>query len=237
RTDIFAFGSLVYEMLTGKKAFEGESQASLIGAIMHAEPEPIVNRQPLTPSALERTIRTCLAKNPDDRWQSARDLARELTWVSEGDRVSSPQASNRGIRRRLVALSIAAGLLGVAVVGLAVALALKKAPPDSHVTRFSVSLPSGTQLNPSIGRVAVLSPDGHKVALVALDRGQSELWVHSFDSGTSVLIPGSDGVAGPTWSPDGRHLAFVAMGKLKRVDATGGPVQTVCDVTPTALGL
>jgi len=170
RTDIFAFGTVVYEMATGKKAFEGKSQASLIAKILETDPAPISSLQPMTPPALDHVVRTCLAKDPDDRWQSASDLKRELKWVAEG----GPQvtlaptvaAKDIGARRRGALLWGGASLLLAVLFGLAV-WNLKPAPPPSPrpVTRTVITLPTGQQLaGLENGPVVAISQDGTHLA-------------------------------------------------------------------------
>src|SRR6202158_892292 len=140
RTDIFAFGAVVYEMATGKRAFEGKSQASLMVAILEREPPAMSSLQPMTPPALDRVVKRCLAKGPEDRWQTARDLEVQLKWIAEGGSqsgVSVPPAAVRGIRalgRRALILSLGTLLLGAAITGLAV-WNLKPSPPPQPVTR------------------------------------------------------------------------------------------------------
>ena len=238
RTDIFAFGAVVYEMATGKKAFEGKSQASLIGAIMSSEPPPIASLQPMTPPALNHVVKRCLAKDPDERWQSARDLTDQLKWISEsGSQASAAIAAASPARKNwLKTLGwAAAGVVACAIVGIAVWI-LKPASP-APVTRFAMSLPSGQRLD--LGRPALaLSPDGTRLAYAASSTNVGfQLYLRALDSLEARPIPGTEGARGPFFSPDGQWLGFSAGGKLKKVSVSGGALVSLGDVTATgALG-
>jgi len=243
RTDIFAFGALLYEMLTGKKAFEGTSQASLISAILSSEPPPIAGLQPLSPPALDRVIKKCLAKNPDERWQSAHDLTSELQWIAESGlqtAVAAPGVDTQVRSRARTRLYgwIAAAMLLVTTLGLAAALYLRRAPVDTRVYRSTFVPPTNdadTGL-PSTD-VLALSPDGRRLAFVAPDaNGRPVLWVRALADLAAQPLAGTEGVGGPFWSPDSRYIAFSAAGKLRKIDASGGPVISLCDTTTTSPG-
>jgi serine/threonine protein kinase len=180
RTDIFALGAVIYEMATGRKAFEGKSQASLIAAILEREPLPISSVRPSTARALDRVVATCLCKKPDDRWQSARDLLRELQWLKQG-REPRPEASAR--RQTLSALPWALlAAVSLALVALA-AVHFRQRPTEATVVRFRVSLPADGRPWKDVPSV---SPDGR---LVAFSRFTPDdrlgLWIHSLDSMTT----------------------------------------------------
>jgi Tol biopolymer transport system component len=236
RTDIFAFGAVTYEMATGRKAFEGKSQASLIAAILEREPPPVSSVRPLSPPALDRVVTTCLAKKPDDRWQSARDLLRELRWMSEGREQEHVILSGRR-RRQLLTWTLTAAL-SLAIAVLATTL-FRRAPGEIHAMRFQVPLPDKMSSTGS----PIVSPNGQYVALSGEVPDGRHLWVHSFDSNTDRVLPGTEvSPALPFWSPDSRFLAFfdVEMSKaekrrlffLKKSDVTGGLPQTLCKVEP-----
>jgi serine/threonine protein kinase/Tol biopolymer transport system component len=235
RTDIFAFGALLYEMLTGKRAFEGTSQASLISAILSSDPPPIAVRQPLTPPALDRVVKKCLAKDPDERWQSAHDLTSELKWIAESGlqtAVTAPGVDTQARSRARTPLFgwIAAAMLLVTTLGLAAALNLRRAPVDTRVYR-STFVPPGNE-NPSlfVYQKLALSPDGLRLAFVANDaNGHIVLWVRELAALTAQPLADTEGAAGPFWSPDSRFIAFSAGGKLKKIDASGGPAISLCD--------
>jgi eukaryotic-like serine/threonine-protein kinase len=230
RTDIFAYGAIVYEMLTGRKAFEGKSQASLIGAIMHTEPTAILAEQPLTPPALERAIKTCLAKDPADRWQSARDLRRELQWIRQ-DRGTGATPRRKFERAGWVAAILLALALVVAGVRLAT-----KSEPTAHVARFTITAPVDSTLPPPGQPYSpTISPDGTKLVFQVLRKGEPLLAVRTLDALDAQIVPGTQGGRWPFWSPDSRVVAFFADGKLKKTTLSGGLVQTICDA-PAGLG-
>jgi serine/threonine protein kinase/Tol biopolymer transport system component len=243
RTDIFAFGAIAYEMLTGRRAFEGKSQASLIASIMHAEPPAILPTQPLTPPALERAIRTCLSKNPEDRWQSCRDLLRELKWISTATITDAME--DRGERRAARSSRVAwtvAGLLALVVAGLGF-LSLRgpadSQPPGSSSLQFNILPPEGTRLGGPVGGGSgsatqfAVSPDGANLVFVGMTQSTFSLWVRPLGSLEARSLPGTNGAAFPFWSPDGRNIAFFADGKLKKVPVGGGPAVSIC---PAVLG-
>ena len=226
RSDIFALGCVLYEMVTGRNAFGGETQASVIGAILHEQPPPIFSLQPLTPPALDRVIGACLAKDPDDRWQSAADVARELRWLAEGSAggpASAVSIPARHGRREALAWSVAAA----AVVAGALAVLLTHGPRmPAEAVRFAIQPPSGEEF---VG-FAALSPDARRLLFLLQDEGgKNSIWVRSLDSLEIWRLPGTDNARGMFWSPDGREVAFFSDGRLKKVNADGGPVQSVCE--------
>ena len=233
RTDIFAFGAVVYEMLTGDKAFRGDSQASVIAAIMHAEPAAVSANQPLTPPALDRIVSTCLAKDPDDRWQNARDLWRALQWVRHD--AANPVLVDRSVRKPLHVAWGAAGLLALISAGLLISLVARRnsAGDTVHQQPFRVGIagpgPTGASMafNQANNSLA-LSPDGRSLALA----GAGRLFVRALDSFALTPIAGSEGANSPEWSPDGRYIAFLAQGKLKKVDLRTGSVLVLADANP-----
>jgi len=243
RTDIFAFGAVVYEMATGKRAFEGKSQASLIAKILETDPPSISSLQPMTPPALERTVKRCLAKEPDDRWQTARDLEVQLKWIVEGGSQIglAPTAATKGIRvlgRRESIFVLGALLLITVVTGLATWY-LKPAPPAPRpVSRFTVTLPPGQQLAvPEIGPALAISPDGTHLAYVARDGLTQQVYLRAMDSLESRPIPGTERAVGgttytePFFSPDSQWMGFFAGGKLKKISVSGGAALTLCDAS------
>jgi Tol biopolymer transport system component len=232
RTDIFAFGAVLYEMATGKKAFSGTSQASLISSIMTAEPLPISSVQPMAPPALDRVVRTCLAKDPEDRWQTAHDVAMQLKWVTEGGSlagVPEPVTARRKTRERL-------GWI-LAGVSLAAALVLafvhfREVPLEERPARFVIFPPEKTTigLGPAAPQAA-LSPDGRYLALsLAYADRKRNLWIRPLDSLDAHMLAGTQDANLPFWSPDSRTIGFFAEGKLKTISLSGGSPQTLCDV-------
>ena len=246
RTDIFAFGAVLYETLTGKRAFTGKSQASLIGAILHAEPPPISTIQPMTPPALDRLVKKCVAKEPDQRWQSAGDVADELKWVAEAGSEASaaaPVIIRRRNRERLAWIVAAALLALVAVLLLIVANFLHK-PTAVRATRFVIpaapkqSLSTSPFLGGSVQPGLSVSPDGRRIVYSAFTEGKQQLWTRPLDSLTAQPLPGTvfKSTSRPVfWSPDGRYIGFFADSKLKKMEISGGPAQTLADA-PTSHG-
>ena len=232
RTDIFAFGAVVYEMATAKKAFTGKSQASLIGAILRDEPPTISTSQSMSPPALDRVVKTCLAKDPDDRWQSARDLTQELKWIAEGGAGIQVSASAQSKNRERIAWIVAAVFLAAALL-LAIPYVFQRAPVQLGIIRFNVTPPEkGT-----FGDSSAISPDGRLLAFAARDPdGKASLWIRAMDSVTPKALVGTEGAEFPFWSPDSRFIGFFAESKLKKIDIFGGRPQTLCDVTGNPRG-
>jgi eukaryotic-like serine/threonine-protein kinase len=235
RTDIFAFGAVVYEMATRKRAFEGKTQASVIGAILKDDPPPISSFQPMTPPALDRTIRTCLAKDPDLRWQSASDLERELEWIGEGGPLvgsfpTAPAKGTRALRRRELIIGAGTLLSGAVIAGLAV-WELKPSPPQP-VSRTVITLPPGQHLADLDGGPAVaLSSDSTRLAYVAIQRSAQQVYLRAMDSLEARPIPGTEGAVNPFFSPDDQWVGFFVGGKLKKVSVSGGATVTVGDAS------
>jgi Tol biopolymer transport system component len=234
RTDIFALGTVLYEMATGRKAFSGKSQASLISSIMGAEPAPIAAVAPMAPPAFDRVVRTCLAKDPDDRWQTAHDIAVQLKWIQEGGSAVLQPATAPAPREPLARL-VPWFLAVLATGGLVVLLARDWRRPSTpaQVTRFSVLPPEKAIFTPPGEHAAsqfALSPDGRSLAFVAsLPGARALLWVRRLDSLSAVPLPGTEEAVHPFFSPDGRSIGFFTPTTLKRVDASGGAPQRLCD--------
>jgi serine/threonine protein kinase/Tol biopolymer transport system component len=235
RTDIFAFGAVLYEMATGKKAFSGTSQASLISSIMSSEPPAISSHQPMTPPALDRVVKTCLAKDPEERWQSAHDIKSELAWIAQaGSEAVAPMPvlARRRSRERLAwAL---AGVAALAAAWLAV-FPLRRGASPEHAIRLSLSPPAKAPFE--FFNNAKISPDGLRVAFVAHLAGhKSQLWIRPLHSLSAQALAGTEGADDLFWSPDSRFLGFFADGKLKKIEAAGGPPQVLCDAPAPAGG-
>ncbi|PYU28103.1 MAG: hypothetical protein DMG32_03690 [Acidobacteria bacterium] len=231
RTDIFAFGVVMYEMATGKKAFEGKSQASLIAKILETDPPPISSLQPMTPPQLDRVVKTCLAKEPDNRWQTASDLCRELKWIAESSgthggaaEIVAPAGKN-WLRTPLWA---GAALAACIIVGLAVWM-LKPAS-RKPVTRFTMSLPPGQHLD--LGAPIAISPDGTRLVYAAGSNNiTTQLYIRAMDGLEARPVPGTEGGHNPFFSPDGQWVGFNVPGKLKKVSLSGGASVSFADVT------
>jgi len=254
RTDIFAFGAVVYEMATGKKAFEGKSQASVIAKILETDPPPISSLQPMTPPALDRLVKKCLAKDPDDRWQSASDLHDELKWIAGSglQAAVSPGTVARSARtnwRQVALWSGIALLVGAAVASFAIwnlKPESRSAPADP--VRFQVALPEMRATTLGDYGLFALSPDGRQLAFAAVSAdGVSRIWIRPLDSLESRPLPGTEGITLDTffWSSDSRYIVFRSSGvagvaggggKLKKIAVSGGPAESLWDLTPALEG-
>jgi len=237
RTDLFAFGALVYEMVTGKKAFEGKSQASLIAAILEREPQPLSSLQPLTPPLLDHVVGRCLVKHADERWQSASDVMRELKWIAEagtfvrtsasvGSGGAASTSSGAQSRRRGALLAVAATLAVVALAGAAAWLAFRSAATPVRVSRLTIA-PTGPA-TPSVGgndRDLAITPDGTRVVYVG--NNGTQLFVRPLDQlDATVLATGAPRCI--FVSPDGQWVGFAdGTSLLKKVAITGGPPITI----------
>jgi Tol biopolymer transport system component/tRNA A-37 threonylcarbamoyl transferase component Bud32 len=235
RTDIFAFGAVVYEMATGRKAFEGKTSASVMAAILKDEPPAMSSLTPMTPPALDRVVKKCLAKEPDQRWQTASDLCEELRWISESgsQTTSGPTVAAQGVGmlgQRGLIFGLGALLLGAAISGIAI-WNLKPTPPVPRpVSRYTITLPPGQQLAGLFyGSAVALSPDGTHLAYSANQSGTQQIYLRAMDSLEAKPISGTDGAANPFFSPDGQWVGFFAGGKLKKVSVNGGSAQTLSD--------
>jgi Tol biopolymer transport system component/predicted Ser/Thr protein kinase len=232
RSDIFALGCVLYEMATARPAFAGKTKASLIAAILASEPPPISSLQPLTPPAFDRLVRICLAKDPDERFQSAHDLRLQLELIAEGGTQIGPPAvasAKAGVPVRL--WMGAAALFLLTTLGLAAALLLRPAP-EGRITRASIPAPpdNNFMLEGRHPGPPVLSPDGRLLAFAARGKdSQVRLWVRGLDALVATPLAGTEDAGYPFWSPDSKSIGFFAQGKLKKIEAAGGPPLTLCD--------
>lgn len=225
RTDIFAFGAIVYEMVTGRRSFDEKSQASLIAAILDREPPSMSTLQPLTPSSLERVIRKCLAKDPDARWQSAGDLLEELKWIADGtlgDGATGRPAQPRRKRTFAVWAIVSTILLAAALV----AIWVLPVRPQVEADEIRFEVPAPDIVHP---RQITISPDGRWLAFIASTETGTAIFLKRFASTRPELLIGTDGASSPFWSPDSREIAFFSGGRIKKIGVTGGPVQNLCE--------
>jgi len=226
RSDLFALGAVLYEMATGRKAFEGKSQAGVISAIMTTQPQPISTLQPLAPAALDHVVHTCLAKDPDARWQTAHDVLVELKWIAGAGSQAGAAAPVTAKRknREVFAWTLAAAL-GVTAIALA-AIHVRQKPAEARPVRFQIAPPEKATLG--WNDAPVISPDGSRFVLTGTNAdGVSQLWIRALDSLAIRSLPGTEGAALPFWSPDSRFVAFFSQGKLKKMDVTGGPAEVL----------
>ena len=233
RSDIFALGAVLYEMAAGKRAFEGKTAASAMAAVLEREPSPISSAQPMTPPALERLVKICLAKDPDERWQTAHDVKLQLRHISEGGSQASAPAATlpQRKRRNAWAWSVAALVAAVAVSALVAAyLANQRQLP---VLRLQIDPPGKMQFNLSgdNGGPAMISPDGRYLVFSANGVNGTQLYLRPLDALSSQALPATEGGTFPFWSPDSRSIGFFTGDKLKRIEVGGGAPVTICDST------
>ena len=245
RTDIFAFGAVVYEMVTGQRAFEGETQASLIGAILKDAPRPVSALRPTSPSPLDRVIGKCLAKDPEGRWHSAHDLRDELTWITQGESLPGtgrPPADTqtRLGRTKMMAWGVAVGAMGVALLG-AVLWNLEWLPfrmPGSMVhlivslspsDRLGVTARASTIQSSRGGWPVAVSRDGTQLAFIGAEDDATRLYIRDLADAEGRVVRDSAGARGPFFSPDGEWVGFFADEMLKKVSVRGGAPITLCE--------
>src|ERR1700674_4763014 len=239
RTDIFAFGVVVYEMATGKKAFEGKSQASLMAKILETDPPPMTLLSPMTPLALDHVVKRCLAKDPDERWQSAKDICEQLRWISDSGSQVGVTAAPVPEQKSKKHLVWAAGAVAIVVAVIAAApFYLRRTPPpaEKQAVRFTVGPPKKGSFAGSglAGSLLSISPDGVYLVFAAdVGPSRSQLWIRSLNSPTARALPGTENASDPFWSADSRFVAFSADRKLKKIAVSGGPVETLAVVSPT----
>jgi len=224
RSDLFALGAVLYEMVTGKRAFEGKTTASTIAAILAAEPKPISALQPLSPPALDHLIKTCVAKDPDERLQTAHDVKVQLQWIAQGSQtgVAAGRPAAQPTPNRLVWLLVSLLSLAVAGGGVAWWVSAHRTP-----TTMYFSAPMALAAND-----VAFAPDGKTIALVAYSEQANKyvIWRYQIGDREAVVIPGTEDASHPFWSPDGRAIGFFADGKLKKVEAVAGmSAQVLCD--------
>ena len=244
RSDIFSFGAILYEMLSGKRAFRGDSMAETMSAILREDPPDLSETNKTISPALERVVHHCLEKNPAERFHSARDLAFAIESLS-GAATSSgqtltmetaaPASSSQevaGVSRLLanarIAWGVVAAIVLLALLGLGV-MYFNRPSTETRAVRLSFNPPSELSFNDMASDWAVISPDGQKIAFTADANGKQMLYVRNLDSAEAKLLPGSDNPIEPFWSPDSRSIAFGSNGKLKRSDLSGANAQVLCD--------
>ena len=223
RSDLFSFGAVLYEMLGGRRAFDGTSRTAVINAILNETPAPLSEA---IPESVARVVQKCLEKSPDERWQSAHDVADELRWLagrSSGTVRPAPPAWRS-------AWIWAAALLPVLAVGVAIPfMRSKRVAFETATVRFAIEPPNGTGFTQrAISTEIAVSPDGKQIAFVAVQGGRRSLYLRSLDGLTAHEIDGTGGAVSPFWSPDSKWIGFFAQGLMKKFPANGGAVQTIC---------
>jgi len=230
RSDIFSFGVMLFEMVTGKRTFEGKTQASIVGQILAVDPPSVSTLRPETPQGLDRVIRLCLDKDPDERTQSAHDLKLQLQAIAEAPLTATQPPSVVPPRRSWLPW-VAAGVLAMAAMAFAMAYLQSLRTPQVSV--HSYILPPEKVTFVLTGNTAgppVLSPDGLRIAFVAKNTdGKQMLWIRPLNSAVAQPMSGTEGATYPFWSADSRYVGFFAAGKLNKLDASGGPPQALCD--------
>ncbi len=240
RTDLFSLGCVLYEMATGRRAFEGKSQLSVFTAILEKDPELISASQPLAPPLLDRVVRACLAKDPGDRLQSAHDVAMDLRWVAELTQAASAPPELEKLTPPFNKLWAAwLGALVLAFMGLAGFVGYRWAISSEESVSLHAEIPPPDKFSldttGDAGGMPVLSPQGDKIAFVAHSGETKLLFVRSLRSGSAQALDGTNGASHPFWSPDGRSVGFFAGGKLMKIAAAGGPIAAIADA-PNARG-
>ena len=226
RSDLFSFGAILYEMLAGKRAFQGQSSVETLSAILKEDPPDFVRADRDVPATLELIVRHCLEKNPEERFQSARDVGFALGTVSGSTSAATAiVASTKGILWRRWA-RLAAELLLLAA---AVFLLLTRHPstPAPNV-EAAIPPPPGNGFWAVITQPAAISPDGKFISIIAMRNGHTQLWLRRLDASDAQPIAGSEDASNPFWSPDSRYIAFFVPGKLRRADVSGGSVSDIC---------
>src|SRR3989454_884479 len=217
RSDLFAFGCVFYEMLTGKRAFEGHSAASVIAAILEREPAPLVEAPPL-----ERVVKKCLTKDPDQRFQTARDLKTALAWAMEQ---APATAAGQPVRRWWIAVAAA---LVLGALGTWAVTRLQRPAADDRVYRLQINRPEGGSF---AGGDLAASPDGRSVVYGAAVNGKTALWLQPLD-GSARMLSGTEDGSSPFWSPDGKSIGFFARNRLLSMDAAGSAPLAICETEP-----
>ncbi len=233
RSDTFSLGAVLYEMLTGQRAFQGKSQLSVASAILEREPAPISVVKPMTPPTLDHAIRRCLAKDPEERWQTARDVAIELKWIADSGPstgAAHSAADRAGPRERILAIALV--LAAGAAITFGILYAKRPATAPRVMRTYIKSEEASSFIFSGDQKGFAISPDGRNLAYVAstpTPDAKSALWIRPMDSLHARLLPGTEAAGFPFWSPDGRYIGFFAGGKLKKIDSQGGPPAIICD--------
>ena len=224
RADIFSFGCVLYEMLTAKRAFDGANTASVIAAILE---RPAPSTGPVAPASLDWALQRCMAKDPDERWQTARDLRAALERISQ---IAEEALHKRPPRALWLAWGVAS--FGIAAAIAVSAIHFRETPPEMPVTRFVIEPPENTHFTGSNGPAPTVSPDGRNLVFGAVSAdGKSELWLRPLDSLTARPLPETENASYPFWSPDSKSIGYFSAGKLKKIAIAGGTSTPIADVS------
>jgi serine/threonine protein kinase/Tol biopolymer transport system component len=232
RSDIFAFGAVLYEMTAGKRPFAGKSQISLASSILESDPEPVGKLKPSTPPAFEHVVTTCLQKNPEERYLAAHDIKLELQWIAADKSSPASPASTHAPSRSRERLGWVGAVVAAIVLTAAAAIFFYHPAQSAHSIRTVINPPEKTTFDLTGDSAAppVVSPDGTSLAFAATGTdGRTALWVRATNVVEARELPGTEGATFPFWSPDNRSLGFFADGKIKTVDLDGGSTQIICD--------
>jgi eukaryotic-like serine/threonine-protein kinase len=234
RSDIFAFGAVLYEMVAGKRPFSGKSQISVASSILESDPAPISALKPKTPAAFEHVVTTCLQKNPEERYQAAQDIKLELQWIAADRPAPAVAAATSALTKKRERIGWAAAVVAAIVVGAAAAILFYHPAYPGRSIRAVIDPPEKTSLNLTGDSAGppVLSPDGASIAFAATAAdGKTALWVRATNTLEARMLSGTAGAMFPFWSPDSHSVGFFAETKLKTIDLSGGTAQVVCDAT------
>jgi len=227
RSDLFSFGAVLYEMATGRPAFEGQTQASVAAAILERHPPPVSTLAPLSPPAFDRVVKLCLEKDADARWQSAQDIRVQLAWLGEGSGSSAASTAQAAPSRTREHAAWAIATVCLLLAAVLAAMLWRTAPTRAPLIRSSLLPTAGGSFLPYN---FALSPDGTRLAYVAAGSdGRSSLWVRVLSSAAAQEISGTETAIYPFWAPDSRRIGFFAEGKLKTVDTAGGGIKVLCE--------
>jgi len=234
RSDLFSFGAILYEMLAGKRAFQGNSSVETMSAILKHDPPELTETNRTVPPALGRIVRHCLEKNPEERFQSARDVGFALGALSDSSSSTTRAVTVDARRAWRPSVRVAAEVV-LLVIALSLFLMQHSEKPQPSVLG-SVLPPPGDGFWANLTQPAAISPDGKFLAVIAMRNGHTQLWLRRMDASEAQPIAGSEDAANPFWSPDSRYIGFFAPGKLKKAEVSGGAVSDICGAGTFSMG-
>ncbi len=237
RSDIFALGSILHEMATGRRAFEATTQASLIAKILQTEVPAVSTLVPVAPPVFDHVVQGCLAKEPSDRWHTAHDVKLQLQWIqAQGSRSELGTLATVPRRRTIWLWWAVAALCGAALGAAAMRLPFASSPPAAApAARFEITLPEDMRVDSVYDREAI-SPDGQRLVFSASLKGRRQLFIRDLGSTAVIGLDDTENGFHPFWSPDSGSVAFFALGKLKRIPVSGGPSRILAEETGSGMG-